>query len=124
MDLRDGSAYTHICSHAEIEVTTQICYLTLSKYTDTCLTSPSTVPTMSGTGQPSHYSLKALVYMVLWFNYNVMDVVNVATFCLVIISHDTNELHLGDNKNLLNGMELNPIFQVTGKSTGVYDFTA
>ena len=30
--------------------------------------------------------LKALAYMILWFNHNVMDVVNVAMFYLVIIS--------------------------------------
>ena len=35
--------------------------------------------------------LKALVYMLLWFNHNVMDMVNVVMFCLVIISDATNE---------------------------------
>ena len=44
----------------------------------------------------------ALVYMILWFNNNVMDVVNTVMFCLVIISHDINEFLPGDYKDLLN----------------------
>ena len=40
--------------------------------------------------------------MILWFNYNVMDVVNVVTFYLVIISDATNEFLSGYNKDLLN----------------------
>ena len=36
--------------------------------------------------------LSALVYMILWFDHSVMDVVvNVVMFCLVIISDATNE---------------------------------
>ena len=34
--------------------------------------------------------LQALVYMILWFNHNVVDMVNVVTFYLVIISDTTN----------------------------------
>ena len=47
-------------------------------------------------------SLIALVYMVLWFNYDVMDVVIVVVHYLVIISDATNEFLLVDNKDLLN----------------------
>ena len=46
-------------------------------------------------------NLKALVYMILWFNHDGMDVVNVVMFCLVIISNATNFLP-GDNKDVLN----------------------
>ena len=35
--------------------------------------------------------LKALMYIILWFNHNVMDVVNVVMFHLVIISDTTNK---------------------------------
>ena len=45
--------------------------------------------------------LKALVYMILWFNYNVMDMENVM-FYLVIISDTTNEFLPEDNTDLLN----------------------
>ena len=45
--------------------------------------------------------LKALVYMILWLNYNVMDVVNVVMFYLVIISDATNEFLPTDDKDLL-----------------------
>ena len=46
--------------------------------------------------------LKALVYIILWFNYNAMDVVNVIMFYLVIISDTTNKFPPGDNKYLWN----------------------
>ena len=46
--------------------------------------------------------LKALVYMILWFNYNAMGVVHVVMFSLVIISDATNNFLPGDNKDLLN----------------------
>ena len=46
--------------------------------------------------------LKALVYMILWFNYNVMDVISMDMFYLVIISDAANECFSGDNKGLLN----------------------
>ena len=46
--------------------------------------------------------LKALVYMILRFNYNVMDVVNVVMFSWIIISDATNEFIPGNNKGLLN----------------------
>ena len=46
--------------------------------------------------------LKALVYMILWFNCNAMDVVNVVMFYLIIISEATNKFHPGDNEDLLN----------------------
>ena len=39
--------------------------------------------------------------MILWFNYNVIDVVNVDLFYLVSISDTTNEFLPGDNKDLL-----------------------
>ena len=39
--------------------------------------------------------------MVLWFNYNVMDVVDVVTLYFVFISDTTNEFLPGD-KDLLN----------------------
>ena len=42
--------------------------------------------------------LKALVYMMLWLNYNVMDMVNVVMFYLVTISDTTNEILPGENK--------------------------
>ena len=42
------------------------------------------------------------VHVFLWFNSNVMDVVNVVIFYLVIISDVTNEFLPGDNKDLLN----------------------
>ena len=40
--------------------------------------------------------LKALVYMILWFNYNVKDVVYIVMFYFVIISDTTNEFLPGD----------------------------
>ena len=46
--------------------------------------------------------LKALVYMILWFDYNVMDVVNAIILYLVIICDATNEFLLGHDKDLLN----------------------
>ena len=46
--------------------------------------------------------LKALVYIISWFDYNVIDVVNVVMFYLVIISEASNEFLHGDDKNLLN----------------------
>ena len=35
--------------------------------------------------------VKALAYMILWLNYNVMDVESVVMFYLVIVSDATNE---------------------------------
>ena len=49
--------------------------------------------------------LKALVYMILLFNYILMDVINVVMFYLVIISHATKECIPVDNKDLF--IELN-----------------
>ena len=46
--------------------------------------------------------LKALECMILWFNYNAVDVVNVVMFYLVIISDTTSESLPGDYKDLLN----------------------
>ena len=40
--------------------------------------------------------------MILWFNYNVTDMVNAVKFYLVIISDATSESLPGDNKDLLN----------------------
>ena len=40
--------------------------------------------------------------MIIWSNYNVMDVVNVVMFYLAIISDVTNEFLPGDDKDLLN----------------------
>ena len=42
--------------------------------------------------------LKALVYMILWFNFNVIDVVNVVMFYLVIISDTTKKFLPGDKR--------------------------
>ena len=47
-----------------------------------------------------------MMYMILWFNHNVMDVVNVVTFYSVFISDTTNEFLPGDAKDLLNWTEL------------------
>ena len=47
-------------------------------------------------------SEKHLWYMILWFNHNVMDVVNVFMFYLVTISDTTIDFLPGDNKDLLN----------------------
>ena len=44
--------------------------------------------------------LKTLVYMLVWFNYSVMDVVNVLVFYLAIISGNTNDFLPGDDKGL------------------------
>ena len=44
------------CCHTEIEVADQTFHLTLSQYTDTGPTSPSTDPIMPGTWQGSHWS--------------------------------------------------------------------
>ena len=38
----------------------------------------------------------------LWFNYNVMDAVNVVMLYLAIIYDTTNEFLPGENKDLLN----------------------
>ena len=38
----------------------------------------------------------------LWFNYKVLDLMNVVLFYFVIISDVTNEFLPGDNKDLLN----------------------
>ena len=46
--------------------------------------------------------LEALVYMMLWFNCNVMNVVSVVMFYLVNISDATSEFLLGGNKGILN----------------------
>ena len=46
----------------------------------------------------SFRNLKARVYMILWFNYNVMDMFNLAMFYLVTIFDITNEFLPGDNK--------------------------
>ena len=46
--------------------------------------------------------LKALVYIILCLDYNVMDVVNVVMFYLVIISDASCELLPGDSKDELN----------------------
>ena len=46
--------------------------------------------------------LKALVHMILWFNYNGMDVVNVVFFYLVIIFEVINEFFYGDNTDSLH----------------------
>ena len=46
--------------------------------------------------------LKALVSMISWSSYNVMDVVNVVMFYVVIISDATNGFLPGDNEDLLN----------------------
>ena len=35
--------------------------------------------------------LKVLVFMILWFHYNVMDMGNVVMLYLVIVSDTTNE---------------------------------
>ena len=43
--------------------------------------------------------LKALVYMILRFSHNVMDVVNVVMFYLVIISDATHEFLPGCDKD-------------------------
>ena len=43
--------------------------------------------------------LKALVYMIVCFNYDVIGVVNVVRFHLAIISDATNESLPGDNKD-------------------------
>ena len=43
--------------------------------------------------------IKALVYMILWFNYNVMNVVNIVMFYLIIIFYATNEFLPADNKD-------------------------
>ena len=40
--------------------------------------------------------------MILWFDYNIMNVANVVMFYLAIISDATNEFLPGDNKDLLN----------------------
>ena len=64
-----------------------------------------------GGGLFSFYSLhvkaplKALVYMILGFNYNVMDVVNAVIFYLVIISDTTNKFLLQNNTDLFNRIE-------------------
>ena len=46
--------------------------------------------------------LKASVFIILWFNHNVKDVVNVVMLCLVIIFDATNDFIPRDNKDLLN----------------------
>ena len=46
--------------------------------------------------------LKALMYMILWLSYIVLDVVNVLMFYLIIISDATSEFIPGDYKDLLN----------------------
>ena len=52
--------------------------------------------------------LKAMVYNYnVWFNHNVMDVVNVVMFHLVIISDARNEFLPGNNKDVINWTELN-----------------
>ena len=43
-----------------------------------------------------------MMYMILWFNYNVMDVRNVVMFYLVSIADTTNEFLPADNTDLLN----------------------
>ena len=45
--------------------------------------------------------------MILWFNYNIMDVVNVVMFYLITIPDATNEFLSGDNKSLSNWTGLN-----------------
>ena len=40
--------------------------------------------------------------MILWFSYNIMDVVNIVMFYLVIISEATIEFLSGENTDLLN----------------------
>ena len=51
--------------------------------------------------------LKVLVYMIVWFDSNVMrvDVVNVVMFYFVIISDTMNKFLHWDNKDLLNWIE-------------------
>ena len=44
--------------------------------------------------------------MILWFNYNVMEVAAVLMFDLAYISVTTNEFLPGDNKDLLNWIEI------------------
>ena len=53
------------CCHTEIEVADQTIYLTLSQYTDTGPTSPSTDPKTPGAWQDSHWSanFKSLVWL-------------------------------------------------------------
>ena len=45
--------------------------------------------------------LKALEYTILWFNYDVMDDVNVVMFHLVIISDATNEFLPGQKRRFI-----------------------
>ena len=45
---------------------------------------------------------KALVYMILLSNYNVMGAVNVVMLYQVIVSDATNEFLSGDSQDLLN----------------------
>ena len=50
--------------------------------------------------------VEALLYMMLWFNYNVMDMINIVMFYVVIISNATHEFLPRGNKDLLNWIEL------------------
>ena len=53
-------------------------------------------------GHPASCSLcMAKALMILWCNFNFVDVMNVFMFYLVIISDATNEFLPGDNKDLL-----------------------
>ena len=49
--------------------------------------------------------LETFVYLILWFSYNVMDVVNAVMFYLVTISDAIHDFLTGDNNDLLNWIE-------------------
>ena len=46
--------------------------------------------------------LKAVVDVVLWYNHNVVDVINKGMSYLVITSDATSDFLRGDDKDLLN----------------------
>ena len=70
---------------------------------DSCSTGPGSKQcTYSNGVERVKVLLKALMYMILWFGYNVMDVVDVVMFYLVIVSDATDEFLPGNNKDLLN----------------------
>ena len=55
----------------------------------------------------SLFLLKALMYKFIWFNHNVVDMVDVVMFYLVIIADATHDFLSGDHKDLLKWVELN-----------------
>ena len=83
-----------VCARARARVCVCVCFLFV------CLVGFFLLPHVKAL-------LKALEYMIFWFNHSTMDGVIEIMFYLVIISYATNEFLPANNKGFLYWIKLN-----------------